>query len=116
MPRSPRKGMIFRLRNGGTPETKPRPILVLSRIELNGGKYLIVAPFTTKRLAERIGRPAFVLFEAGEFGLTERCVLQADQVAKLEFNQVNIAQGALGTLPDDRLAEVDSAIRYVFDL
>lgn len=116
MPRSPRKGDIYRFRDGGTIETKPRPLLVLSRVELNGSKYLLVATFTSKKLDVRIGRKQFVLFERGEFGLTERCVLQLDAVSRVEFSEINTADGVIGRLTSDRLAAVDSALRYVFDL
>lgn len=104
------------MRDGKTAATKPRPILVLSRVELNGRYHVIAAPFSTTKLDERAKQWQSVLFEAGEFGLFERCALLVDSITTVEFQKIDTTQPRVGTLSQEKLAEVDAAIKYVFSL
>ncbi len=114
MPSSPQDGQVYRLRDGGTPDTKPRLIVVLSRRELNGGSFVIASPTTTKKLHERIGRNQYVLLEQGESGATEKCVIQLDLITTYKFSEINTTES--WPLSTDRQAEVSAAIKYVFAL
>lgn len=116
MPRSLQKGEIFRHVDDGTLLGKPRPLLILSRVELNGGYDLLVAPFTTRKLDVRVGRRQYVLFEAGEYGLPERCVLQLDSITRIPIAKLDSAQGRLGIVDSDRMKLIEASIANVFDL
>ena len=104
------------MRDGGTIATKPRPFLVLSRVELNGRYHVLGAPFSTQKLNERSRQKQCVMFEQGEFGLFENCALQVDSITTIPFDKIDTSQQRLGTLSPDKLAEVEEAIRYVFSL
>ena len=104
------------MRDGGTTATKPRPFLVLSRVELNGRYHVLGAPFSTTKLDERSRQKQCVLFEAGEFGLFERCALLVDSITTVPFEKIDTTQPRVGTLSMSKLAEVEVAIRYVFSL
>jgi mRNA-degrading endonuclease toxin of MazEF toxin-antitoxin module len=103
---------LYRLTDGGTPETKPRLIVVLSRRELNGGRTVIAAPTTTMKLHERIGRKQYVVLDRGESGATEKCVIQCDQITLYDFSEINTKKAWDLTL--EKQAQVDDAIRFVF--
>jgi mRNA-degrading endonuclease toxin of MazEF toxin-antitoxin module len=89
-----------------------RRVLVVSRAELNHGKYVTVVPFTSKRLDDRKYLPNCVFFHANEFGLTVDCVVQADQIAAIPIAVHDQDAGCIGTLPPERLEEVHEAIKY----
>jgi mRNA-degrading endonuclease toxin of MazEF toxin-antitoxin module len=109
----PKQGEIYYAKAGND---ESRPVLVISRNELNHGIYLSIIPFTTKHLEERRLLPNCISFEAEEFGLTKDCVAQADLLAAIPKRDVDLAAGAIGTLDQDRLDEVLEAIKYVFAL
>jgi mRNA-degrading endonuclease toxin of MazEF toxin-antitoxin module len=75
--RSPKRGEIFRLK--GDSVGKPRPVLIVSRTEVNGGIYVIV-PFFSEQLAKRKALAQCVFFASGEFGLEKDCVAKTDEV------------------------------------
>lgn len=116
MPGSPRKGEILQMRDGGTNASKPRPFLVLSRVELNGRYHVLGAPFSTKKLDERSKQKQCIIFEAGEFGLLERCALLVDSITTVDFNRIDTTHPRIGVLTPSKLAQVEMVIRYVFAL
>src|SRR5947209_6416538 len=108
--RSPRRGQIFRRTSDEA--GKPRPVLIVSRTELNGGRYLIVAPFYGEQLEKRSRWKQCVLFKNGEFGLEKDCVLKADEVTLLKFCDLRIADGPVGEIDENRMKDVSAAIAY----
>jgi mRNA-degrading endonuclease toxin of MazEF toxin-antitoxin module len=105
----PLPGEIY-FANHGNDES--RRVLVVSREELNQGKYVIVIPFTSRRLDDRKYLPNCVFFHADEFGLTADCVAQADQIAVIPLAVLDQDAGCIGKLTPDRLEEVHEAIKY----
>lgn len=61
-----------------------RPIIVVSRTDLNRGDYVVAVPLTAAKLEQRLNLPNTVPFRAGEFGLTKDCVAQCEAITFLE--------------------------------
>lgn len=55
----------------------PHPVVVVSREELNRGRYALVVVCTSARFAVRSKLPNCVPFQAGDFGFTVDCVPSA---------------------------------------
>lgn len=92
---------------------KHRPFVVLSRAELNRGHYCVGVPFTTQRLDVRRTLPNCVYFGKGSFGLTKRCVAQADAVTLLRTSDIVRPVVRVGKLSQPKLAELIAAVGYV---
>lgn len=91
----------------------PRPVIVIvvSRSQFNRGKYVTIVPLTTKRLSERSSLPNCVLLDKGRFGVTKKCVAQADQIAVINSNRLR--QPSIGKLDFDTHRSLINAIGYV---
>jgi mRNA-degrading endonuclease toxin of MazEF toxin-antitoxin module len=61
----PKQGEIYRLKRRGA-EGKARPVLVVSRNELNRGHSLLVIPFYSQQLDKRASLPWCRLFHVRE--------------------------------------------------
>lgn len=105
-----RPGEIYLAPIGG----KDRPVVVVSREELNRGDYAHIVPFTTQHLDERRDSPSCVFFRAGEFGLDKDCVAQADSLALFYIVELQTDSGPIGALDDEAMRDVIRAIGYVF--
>ncbi|HET6575834.1 MAG TPA: type II toxin-antitoxin system PemK/MazF family toxin [Fimbriiglobus sp.] len=106
----PEQGEIYDAWAGG--ETW-RPVLVVSRRELNGGRYVVAVPFTSAQFDKRRDLPNCVPFAAGDCGLTKDCVAQADAISVIPIDQINLEQGPIGRVSDEQLRDVILAIQYV---
>jgi mRNA-degrading endonuclease toxin of MazEF toxin-antitoxin module len=58
-----------------------RPIIVVSRPDLNRGNYVVAVLCTTARFAVRSTLPNCVPFKAGEFGFPHDCVAQGETIS-----------------------------------
>lgn len=112
--RSPRRGQIFRLKSDAA--GKKRPVLIVSRNELNGGIYVLAAPFYSEQIEKRRQLRQCVLFQSGEYGLDKTCVLKADEVSLFKISELRIAEGAIGELDEPRLRLVATALAYALGL
>ena len=65
--RSPRRGEIYRLKTD--PASKPRPLLIVSPVHLNGGLYVSGVPFYSQQVEKRRSFRTCVFFATSEFGL-----------------------------------------------
>jgi mRNA-degrading endonuclease toxin of MazEF toxin-antitoxin module len=92
---------------------KYRPVLIVSREELNRGKYLVAVPFTSAHFDERSTRPNCVAFQAGEFGLEKDCVAQAEAITLLDKEELDTDSGVIATVDDEKMREITRAIGYV---
>jgi mRNA-degrading endonuclease toxin of MazEF toxin-antitoxin module len=95
-------------------EAHRRPVIIVSREELNRGNRVTVVQVTSAHFARRSILPNCVPFCAGVFGLTRDCVAQCDHVLSLNVAQVD-ASGLIGVLDDAAMRELIRAIGYVFD-
>jgi mRNA-degrading endonuclease toxin of MazEF toxin-antitoxin module len=100
-------------RGGGE---KPRPVLVVSRPELNSGTTVTVVPFTTQQLTSRAQKPNNVFCNAGEGNLEEDSVAKCGDVMTLDFTKIDMAAGVLGTLDESKMKEIDDALRWSLGL
>ena len=103
-------GAIF-LANDGS--GKPRPFVVVSRAELNRGRYCVAVPFTTRRLEKRRRLPNCVFFAKGSGGLPKACVAQTDAVTLLRLSDILPPAQPIGSVGQGRLSELISALGYV---
>jgi len=96
-------------------EAGPHPVIVLSREELNRGRYALVVVCTSARFAVRSQLPNCVPFRGDDFGFTADCVAQCENLLSIELSQLDLADGPLGMLDDMAFRDVIKAIGYVMD-
>ena len=91
----------------------PHPVIVVSREELNRGRYALVVVCTSARFVTRSKLSNCVLFQAGDFGFTVDCVAQCENMLSIDLVQLDLAAGPMGVLDDTALGNVIKAIGYV---
>lgn len=97
------------------PEAGPRPVIVVSRADLNRGYYALVVVCTSSRLAVRSQLPSCVPFRSGQFGFTTHCVAQCENILSIDKRQLDMSAGPIGVLDERALREVIKAIGYVIE-
>ncbi len=97
------------------PQAPRHPVVVLSREELNRGRQVLVALFTSARFEERRQLPNCVPFLAGSFGLTKNCVIQSQAIFSLEQTDLDRDDGPIGQLDENALRAVIRSVGYVLD-
>lgn len=98
-----------------SPGGKKRPVVVVSRDDLNRGRYAVCVPLTSAQFTKRKNLLHCVPLRAGEFGLDRDCVAQAEAVTFLELGDLDTATGPIGTLDAERLRALVHAIGHVID-
>jgi len=96
-------------------DTVPHPVLVVSREELNRGRWVMAVLITAGRFAVRSTLPNCVEFRAGHFGLTKDCVAQCEQTLALQVAQLDLASGPTWKLDSATIRDVIKAIGYVIE-
>ncbi len=91
----------------------PHPVIIISREELNRGRYALVVVCTSARFATRSTLPNCVPFRAGQFGLSVDCVAQCENILSIETGQLAVESGPIGVLDETVMREVIKAIGYV---
>ncbi len=91
----------------------PHPVVVVSREELNRGRYALAVVCTSARFAVRSKLPNCVPFQAGDFGFTVDCVAQCENILSIDKAQFDLAAGPMGALNEVALGNVIKAIGYV---
>lgn len=104
-------GDVYLCRAFGT--GKPRPVVVVSREELNRGGTVLVVPLTTARVSERAELPTCVRLQRGEAGLSRDCVAQADALTIIDAWSLDTREGYVGALGVGALDRLIAAIGYV---
>lgn len=89
-----------------------RAFVVVSRQELNRGHSVLAVPFTSARYNERKDLPNCVPFEKGDFGLTKRCVAQADALTNLSVIAFDQPPQQLGELDAEAHRDIIKAIGH----
>ena len=100
---TPKPGQIYYADIGADENHR---VVVVSREQLNRGKYVVVVPVTSEGFAVRANLPNCVPFSAGQFGFDKNCVAQAEQIAtfinlRCIFQFSVILRSILFTEPDD---------------
>jgi mRNA-degrading endonuclease toxin of MazEF toxin-antitoxin module len=93
----------------------PHRVIVVSREDLNRGRYALVVVCTSARFAIRSKLPSCVPFRNGQFGFTADCVAQCENVLSIEKSQLDLSAGPLGVLDDMALRDVIKAIGHVIE-
>jgi mRNA-degrading endonuclease toxin of MazEF toxin-antitoxin module len=93
----------------------PHPVIVVSREDLNRGRYALVVVCTSARFSARRALPHCVPFRAGQFGFTVDCVAQCENILSLEKAQLDLAAGPIGVLDDTAMRDVIKAIGHVIE-
>lgn len=91
-------------------EAGKRPAIIVSREELNRGRWVVAAMITSAHFAVRSTLPHCVPFRAGEYGLTKNCVAQAETITYLSISDLDIEAGILGVLDEVRMRDLIKAI------
>jgi mRNA-degrading endonuclease toxin of MazEF toxin-antitoxin module len=93
----------------------PHPVIVVSREDLNRGRYALVVVCTSARFPVRSQLPNCVPFHAGDFGFTSDCVAQCENMLSIDKAQLDQTAGPVGVLDDMALRDVIKSIGYVLD-
>lgn len=97
------------------PEAGPHPVIVVSREDLNRGRYALVVVCTSSRFAVRSKLPNCVPFHAGQFGFRVDCVAQCENMLAIDRNQLDLEAGPIGVLDERALRDIVKAVGYVID-
>ena len=89
------------------------PIIIVSRENLNRGRYVLAVVCTSARFATRRRFPNCVPFRSGQFGLSTDCVAQCENMLAIEKDDLDLAGGPIGVLDDLAMRGVVKAIGYV---
>ncbi|MGW8256123.1 MAG: type II toxin-antitoxin system PemK/MazF family toxin [Thermoguttaceae bacterium] len=106
---NPQRGEIYNVPFG---QGKPRPVVIVSRDNLNNGDYVIVVPFTTQKVEERKKLKDCVFFNAGEGQLKEHCVAKTDEITRILKTEIDWKIGRIGRLTVPQMSKIVRAIRY----
>jgi mRNA-degrading endonuclease toxin of MazEF toxin-antitoxin module len=90
-----------------------RPVVVVSREELNRGNWVVAILIMSTRFSLRSTLPHCVPFQSGEFGLDKDCVAQAETVSYIAVVDLDLDQGVLGVLDEARMRALIKAIGHV---
>ena len=93
----------------------PHPVIVVSREELNRGRYALVVVCTSARFAVRSKLPTCVPFREVQFGFIADCVAQCENQLSIDKAQVDLMGGPIGMLDDLALRDVVKAIGHVIE-
>ena len=94
-------------------DTGVRPVVVVSREELNRGNWVVAVLITSAKFTVRKGLPNCVPFRAGEFGLEKDCVAQAETISYIAAADLDLERGILGVLDAERRRSLIRAIGHV---
>jgi mRNA-degrading endonuclease toxin of MazEF toxin-antitoxin module len=95
--------------------TGRRPVMVISREDLNRGSYALVVLCTSAHYSGRRQLPNCVPFPAGQFGLRTNCVAQCENLLTIHLSQLDLAAGPIGLLDHVTMRSVIKAVGYVMD-
>jgi mRNA-degrading endonuclease toxin of MazEF toxin-antitoxin module len=93
----------------------PHPVIIVSREDLNRGRYALVVVCTSARFNVRSALPNCVPFRAGQFGFTVDCVAQCENILSVETSQIDLTAGPIGVLDETAMRDVIKAIGHVLD-
>ena len=87
-------------------------VLIVSVEKFNRGSHVHTVIFTTKKLHLR-SQPNYVFFAAGEPGIDQDCVMQAESLERTPVRYLDFQQGLLGQASDDKLGDVIAAVGHI---
>lgn len=97
-------------RSFGDPDClKERPLLIVSRDELNKGDTVLAVPFYSQQLEKRRKYKNCVFFAAGEFNLHKDCVAKCDEIAV--YDRLELGD-KIGRIDAAKMELIVDAVRY----
>src|SRR5208282_369437 len=93
----------------------PHRVIVISREDLNRGRYVLAVVCTSAKFASRSTLPNCVPFRAGHFGFTGDCVAQCENILSIEMSRLDLAAAPKGLLDDLTMRDLIKAIGYVME-
>jgi len=112
--RTPGRGDVYRLKQDES--GKPRPVVIVSRQQMNAGISVVVVPFTTQQMDKRVHQPSFVLFDAGEGGLPERCLAKCGDIGLIKISALQLQIGRLGHLDASQMTRLMEGVKWVLEI
>ena len=97
------------------PDVGRRPVAVVSREELNRGRYVVAVQFTSARIEIRRDLPNCVAFRAGTFGFAKDCVAQAETITVFDLANLDLEAGPIGVLDSHAKRDLIQAIGYLIE-
>lgn len=91
---------------------KDRPIIIVSRDELNRGIGVLAVPFYSQQLEKRKTFKSCVHFSAGESGLPKECVAKCDEISEYDKTEIDFRRGPIGRAKPEKMRQIVDAIRY----
>ena len=110
------RGEVYLMKDGGGSDSKPRPIAIVSRSDLNRGYSVTIVPFTTQKFAERCDLEYCVPFYENESGISRNSIAKCDEVTRIPIDMINLKRGPIGTLEPHRLQEIIDAVGWSLGL
>jgi mRNA-degrading endonuclease toxin of MazEF toxin-antitoxin module len=92
---------------------RARPVVIVSREELNRGEYVVAVPLTSAKFEVRSKLPSYVPLRAGQYSLSRDCVAQAEAISLYEKTEIDLASGAMDRLDDETMRDLIRAIGFV---
>jgi mRNA-degrading endonuclease toxin of MazEF toxin-antitoxin module len=92
-----------------------RPVVVVSREELNRGNWIVAVLITSAKFALRSSLPHCVPFLSGECGLTKDCVAQAETISYVAVSDIDLDAGRIGIVDTVRMRALIKAIGHVIN-
>lgn len=91
-------------------ESGKRPAVIVSREELNRGRWIVAVLLTSAHFDIRSDSSHFVPFRSGEFGLSKDCVAQAETITYLASTDLDLDAGVIGVLDESRMRDLVRAV------
>lgn len=104
------RGEIYKLKADGT--GKQRPVVIVSRDDLNGGHSVLAVPFYSQQLDKRSQQAWCAFFAAGEGGLSKDCVAKTDQVSVIDKLDLELQSGPVGIFDDAQIQRLMTALKW----
>jgi mRNA interferase MazF len=97
----------------GSEQSGTRPVVIVSREAINrNSQVVIVVPLTSRANKIRI-LPCHVEIKINEGGVTMESVVLCEQVRAIAVSRL---RKGLGHLPEQRIAEINAALKIALDL
>ena len=97
------------------PDVGRRPVAIVSREEVNRGKYVVAVQFTSAKIEVRRDLPNCVAFRAGSFGIVKDCVAQAETITVFDRANLDLEGGPIGVLDARAKRDLVRAIGYLIE-
>ena len=91
---TPRQGSVWRV-DIPADVKRGRPVVVVSREDMNRGSDVLIIPTYTSNLSAKRGKPSYVFLPRGTGGLPEDCVAQAAHIHMVEVSELRDEMGVL---------------------